>query len=76
MDLGNLNTGPLNYWLNVYVMLSRGVALNNLLILKCPPKSFFDEGPPKYLREFLDDIEVLKNQTTIAAKEAAKTLGF
>ena len=66
----------MNYWLNVYVMLSRGIALNNLLILKCPPKTFFDEGPPKYLREFLTEIEDLKSQTTRAAKEAAKKLGF
>ena len=76
LGLGNLNTCPMNYWLNVYVMLSRGISLYNLLILRCPPKSFFDEGPPKYLRQFLRDIEGLRNETVTAAKKAAQTLGL
>ena len=75
-DLGNLNSDPMNYWLNIYVMLSRAVALENLLILRCPPKTFFDTGPPKYLRDFLEDIEAVEAKTMAAARAAATTMGF
>lgn len=37
----------------VLVMLSRATRLDDLLLLRLPPKEFFDAGPPQYLREFL-----------------------
>ena len=37
----------------VLVMLSRATQLKDLLLLRLPPKEFFDAGPPRYLREFL-----------------------
>ena len=27
-----------------------------MLLLRCPPKSFFDEGPPAHLKEFLPNL--------------------
>ena len=75
-DLGNLNTDAGNYWLNIYVMLSRAVAMENLMLFRCPPKSFFDEGPPKYLREFLESLEEMEHITTSAADKAKDSLGL
>ena len=75
-DLGNLNSDPINYWLNIYVILSRAIALDNLLLLRCPPKSFFDSGPPKYLRDFLEHISMTEEKTVKAAKAAAAFLNL
>ena len=43
-----------DHWLSVYVMLSRATSLDDLLLLRLPDLSFFDQGPPPYLREFLE----------------------
>ena len=40
-------------WSALYVLLSRATRLEDLLLFRCPDKSFFDQGPPAYLREFL-----------------------
>ena len=43
-----------DHWLSVYVMLSRATSLDDLLLLRLPDLSFFGQGPPPYLREFLE----------------------
>ena len=30
--------------------------MDDLLVLRCPPKSFFDDGPPAYLKRFLEQL--------------------
>lgn len=57
IDMGNFNTQRDDWWLNLYVALSRATCLSDLLIYRSPPKSFFDQGPPAYLRECLATLE-------------------
>ena len=57
IDMGNLNTQRDDYWLNLYVAMSRATRLSDLYIYRSPPKSFFDQGPPAYLRDFLRELE-------------------
>ena len=52
-DMGNLNTARDDFWSALYVLLSRATRMEDMLLLRCPPKSFFDEGPPAYLKNFL-----------------------
>ena len=49
-DMGNLNTDRDSFWSALYVALSRATRMGDLLVFGCPPKSFFDDGPPAYLK--------------------------
>ena len=42
-----------NFWLAFYVMLSRATAMDNLLIINSPSKTFLERGPPMRLRAAL-----------------------
>ena len=55
-DMGNMNTERDAYWSAMYVLLSRATRMEDLLVFRCPPKSFFDQGPPAYLRAFLSEL--------------------
>ena len=64
-DMGNLNTARDDFWSALYVLFSRATRMEDMLLLRCPPKSFFDEGPPAYLKTFLQDLH--ETDGTIAA---------
>ena len=53
-NLNNNNRGDICSAL--CVLLSRATRMEDMLLLRCPPKSFFDEGPPAYLKEFLRNL--------------------
>ena len=55
-DMGNMNTDRDSFWSAMYVLLSRVTRMDDLLVLRCPPKSFFDDGPPAYLKRFLEQL--------------------
>jgi hypothetical protein len=42
-----------DWWLDLYVMLSRATRLDDLLLLRAPDLEFFAKGPPKTLRKQL-----------------------
>ena len=39
-----------DWWLDLYVMLSRATRLDDLLLMRAPDLAFFAKGPPKTLR--------------------------
>ena len=55
--MGNMNTDRNAFWSAMYVLLSRATRMEDLRVLRCPPKSFFDCGPPAYLKEFLQKLQ-------------------
>ena len=55
-DMGNMNTERDAFWSAMYVLLSRATRMEDMLLLRCPPKSFFDAGPPAYLKNFLQKL--------------------
>ena len=59
IDMGNMNTPQDDYWLTLYVAMSRATRLSDLFIYRSPPKSFFDKGPPAYLRDCLRELEAV-----------------
>ena len=46
-----------NWWLHVYVMISRAIDSDDLLLLRAPPEDFLLRGPPRYLRRQLEIFE-------------------
>ena len=48
---GNMSVDE--WWLNVYVMLSRAITLDGLLLFELPNRDFFCRGPPAYVAEGL-----------------------
>ena len=52
----NLNNNRDDICSALYVLFSRATRMEDMLLLRCPPKSFFDEGPPAYLKEFLRNL--------------------
>ena len=55
--MGNMNTDRDAFWSAMYVLLSRATRMEDLLVLRCPPKSFFACGPPTYLKQFLQKLQ-------------------
>ena len=81
IDCGRHEGGPTaksdeDWWLELYVMLSRATRLDDLLLVRQPPASFLLQGPPatlkKQLRMFARRTEACRAQATALARE----LGF
>ena len=58
VDAGRREAGPHkteidDYWLHLYVMLSRATTLEDLLLVRAPPVEFLKSGPPKDLARHL-----------------------
>ena len=58
-----------DWWLDLYVMLSRATRLDDLLLLRAPDLKFFAKGPPKSLRT---QLAKFASRTEACRKEAAK----
>ena len=54
--MDNLNNNKDGICSTLYVLRSRATRMEDMLLLRCPPKSFFDEGPPAHLKEFLRNL--------------------
>ena len=61
-----------DWWLDLYVMLSRATRLDDLLLLRAPDLKFFAKGPPKTLRT---QLAKFASRTEACRKEAAKIAG-
>ena len=42
-----------DWWLNLYVMLSRATRMQDLLLVRPPPRAVLENGPPAELRDAL-----------------------
>ena len=65
-----------DWWLDLYVMLSRATRLDDLLLLRAPGLEFFAKGPPKTLRKQLAKFSKRTERCRKLATELAKELGF
>ena len=65
-----------DWWLELYVLLSRATRHEDLLLMRAPRIEFFLAGPPKSLRaqleQFAKRTRLCRRQATALAKE----LGF
>ena len=65
-----------DWWLDLYVMLSRATRLEDLLLLRAPSLDFFKNGPPKTLRKQLEKFAERTEACRVAAAKLAKELGL
>ena len=65
-----------DWWLDLYVMLSRATRLEDLLLMRAPDLSFFAKGPPKTLRMQLAKFAARTNACRKQAEKIAKVLGL
>ena len=65
-----------DWWLDLYVMLSRATRLDDLLLMRAPDLEFFAKGPPKNLRSQLEQFAKRTNTCRKIAVKIARELGF
>ena len=64
-----------DWWLDLYVMLSRATRLEDLLLMRAPDLNFFTKGPPKTLRTQLAKFASRTNACRKQAEKIAEELG-
>ncbi len=64
------------WWLHVYVMLSRATCMRNLLILRPPPREFLERGPPASLKEALHKFDQKAERSRQEAEQLAEAMGL
>ena len=65
-----------DWWLDLYVMLSRATRLEDLLLMRAPDLTFFAKGPPKTLRTQLEKFASRTSECRIEAAKIAEELGL
>ena len=65
-----------DWWLDLYVMLSRATRLDDILLTRAPPATFLLQGPPKMLKQQLESFAGRTEECRQTAKELAAELGF
>ena len=81
IDCGRHEGGPHpkdndDWWLDLYVMLSRATRLDDILLARAPPVEFLLQGPPKMLKQQLDTFASRTEDCRRRALELAAELGF
>ena len=72
LDCGRHESGPGkkdsdDWWLDLYVMLSRATRSQDLLLMRAPPADFLLRGPPVGLRQ---QLQMFAKRTESCRKEA------
>ena len=65
-----------NWWLNLYVMLSRATQMSDMLLLRPPPREILERGPPAHVKEQLQRFQERIADTKLRAEELAIELGI
>ena len=73
---GNTPKHDDDWWLDLYVMLSRATRLQDLLLVRAPPAKFLLQGPPKSLDQQLKRFAARSDACRVAAAALAAELGF
>ena len=72
-DGGAYPTPEDDFWLHLYVMLSRATSAEDILVARPPPSSFLGRGPPvdlaEALRSFAARTQACRKQAEALAKE-------
>ena len=67
------NMSPDEYWLHVYVMLSRVRVEKRIVAYDLPPKELFEKGPPAFVRQGVGRFEDLMRRVTWESVRAARS---
>ena len=69
-------TDPEDYWLHMYVMLSRATSLHDILLIRAPDATFLLQGPPRDLKKRLQMFRGRVAKCSKYALSIASQLGF
>ena len=75
-ETGSHKTDPGDFWLHMYVMLSRATTLREIVLIRAPEASFLLQGPPADLRNRLAVFRARVANCEKKALAMAKDLGF
>ena len=75
-ETGNTKKENDDWWLDLYVMLSRATRLEDLLVIRAPPVEFLLQGPPSSLKRQLQKLAARTSDCRKAATTIATDLGF
>ncbi len=75
-DAGSHKKEDDDWWLDLYVMLSRATKLEDLLLMRAPELSFFAKGPPKTLQKQLAKFARRTKECRRQAEQLATALGL
>ena len=64
------------WWLNLYVMFSRATKMSDMLLIRPPPRSLLEAGPPAHVRAQLQKFDERVRDTRKQAEERAAKFGF
>ena len=64
------------WWLNLYVMFSRVTRMEDMLLLRPPPRQLLERGPPSSVREALRRFERVEGETVDDALRKARAFGI
>ena len=65
-----------DWWLHLYVMLSRATSMEDMLLLRPPPRERLEPGPPRNVKAALERFRKTIDDNRKAAEELARSLGF
>ena len=64
------------WWLHLYVMFSRATSMEDMLLLRPPPRQLLEAGPPADVLAALAEFETKVADSTAAAVLLANTFGM
>ena len=73
---GHQGTSDDEWWLNLYVMYSRVTKMEDMLLLRPPPRTLLERGPPASVREALQRFEQTEKHTVADAEILAQRFGI
>jgi len=73
---GYTGTKDADWWLHLYVMFSRATCMEDMLLLRPPPRELLEGGPPAQVKAALQKFEAKITATIDAAACLAKRMGM
>ena len=73
---GFTGTKDADWWLHLYVMFSRATCMEDMLLLRPPPRDLLERGPPAAIREALAAFEQKVADSVEAARALAASMGI
>ena len=64
------------YWLHLYVMFSRVTCMEDMLLLRPPPRELLEAGPPASVLKALRRFEQKIGESIEAAAQLANSMGI
>ena len=64
------------WWLHLYVMFSRATCMDDMLLVRPPPRELLEAGPPQGVKAALEKFDERREASTKAAEAFARASGF